>query len=150
VYPRNISSIWRRRKQSDNRYLLSQLRLQLRHQCVHLVGRFATDGPPPRRRLPRRPLFRRFVNLCVLGRSTDSGESFNIKKNQHVRYGSFYFRMGVTGKQVHPLDWNSTKIKTPTLCFQDLESVRLFTRACSSASTLNFLHKRIVIICLKQ
>ncbi|KAJ3630790.1 hypothetical protein MTP99_011964 [Tenebrio molitor] len=30
-------------------------------------------------------------------RSTDSGESFNIKKNQHVRYGSFYFRMGVTG-----------------------------------------------------
>ncbi|RZB54426.1 otopetrin-2-like [Asbolus verrucosus] len=30
-------------------------------------------------------------------RSVDSGESFGNKKNHHVRYGSFYFRMGVTG-----------------------------------------------------
>ncbi|XP_967818.2 proton channel OtopLc isoform X1 [Tribolium castaneum] len=30
-------------------------------------------------------------------RSTDSDESFSAKKNQYVRYGSFYFRMGVTG-----------------------------------------------------
>ncbi|XP_063913879.1 proton channel OtopLc-like isoform X1 [Zophobas morio] len=30
-------------------------------------------------------------------RTADSDPSYGIKKNQHVRYGSFYFRMGVTG-----------------------------------------------------
>lgn len=42
--------------------------------------------------------FSSLSQFTVSDRSTDSSESFSNKQNHYVRYGSFYFRMGVTGK----------------------------------------------------